>query len=284
MAGKKQNRMHTSIKYLSTIVLIIVAFCSSAQDPKFHIYLCFGQSNMNGSADFEAQDTSVSERFKVLQAIDCEGLGRSKKEWYTAVPPLCRCNSGLSPADYFGRTMVENLPEHIKIGVINVAIPGCDIRLFDKDIYTEFYKTHEKEWFMNRIKEYDMNPYLYLMDLARFAQKKGVIKGILLHQGETNAGQEEWPSYVEKIYKDMLTDLSLYAESVPLLAGEMVSVEDNCCAHMNEIINRLPEIVPTAHVISSRGCTAMDKAHFDAAGYREMGRRYAYEMLEIKSK
>lgn len=277
----KPDIMYTSIKYLGTVILIFVSFCLSAQDPNFHIYLCFGQSNMNGSADFEVQDTTVSERFKVLQAIDCENLGRVKNEWYTAKPPICRCNSGLSPADYFGRTMVENLPEKIKIGLINVAVPGCDIRLFDEDIYEEYYKT-DKEWFMNRVKEYDMNPYQYLIDLARLAQKEGVIKGILLHQGETNAGQEEWPKYVEKIYQDMLADLSLSEASIPLLAGEMVSVEDNCCAHMNPIINTLPDFIPNAHVISSKGCTAKDKAHFDAAGYREMGKRYARKMLEIE--
>ena len=136
------------LKVLSTVFLILLVFKVRAQDPNFHIYLCFGQSNMNGAAAFEAQDTTVNKRFKVLQAMDCADLGRVKAEWYTANPPLCRCNSGLSPADYFGRTMVDHLPEEIEIGVINLAIPGCDIRLFDKDIYAEYYKTHEKAWFM----------------------------------------------------------------------------------------------------------------------------------------
>ena len=268
-------------KYLNLIFLTIITFGANAQDSNFHIYLCFGQSNMNGAADIEAQDKIVNERFKVFQAMDCADLNRTKSEWYTAVPPLCKCNSGLSPADYFGRTMVGSLPGNIKVGVINVAVPGCDIRLFDKDIYKEFYKTHEKEWFQNIIKGYDMNPYQYLIDLAKLAQQDGVIKGILLHQGETNAGQEEWPLYVKKIYSDMLADLSLSAESVPLLAGELVSAEDNCCAHMNPIINTLPDIIPTAHVISSEGCTAKDRAHFDAEGYRKFGKRYARKMLSI---
>lgn len=268
-------------KILSLIFLSFILIGVNAQDSNFHIYLCFGQSNMNGAADIEEQDKTVNERFQVFQAVDCSDLSRTKAEWYTAVPPLCKCNSGLSPADYFGRTMVDSLPDNIKIGVINVAVPGCDIRLFDKDIYSDFHKTQDKEWFMNILKIYEMNPYQYLIDLAKLAQQDGVIKGILLHQGETNAGQEEWPLYVKKIYTDMLADLSLDAESVPLLAGEMVSVEDNCCAHMNPIINMLPDVIPTAHVISSEGCTAQDKAHFDAEGYREMGRRYARKMLSV---
>lgn len=39
---------------------------------KFHIYLCLGQSNMEGNAKIEACDTvNVTPRFKVLQAVDC---------------------------------------------------------------------------------------------------------------------------------------------------------------------------------------------------------------------
>ena len=46
----------------------------------------------------------------------------------------------------------------------------------------------------------------------------------------------------------MLADLSLSADLVPLIAGELVSVEDNCCASMNSIINKLPTCVYTAAV------------------------------------
>lgn len=46
---------------------------------KFHIYLCLGQSNMEGNAKIEACDTvNVTPRFKVLQAVDCPDLGREK--------------------------------------------------------------------------------------------------------------------------------------------------------------------------------------------------------------
>lgn len=113
------------------------------------------------------------------------------------------------------------------------------------------------------------------------AQLDGVIKGILLHQGETNNGQDLWPSYVKKIYNDMLTDLSMGADSVPLLAGEVLSADGNCCASMNLIINRLPDTIPTAYVISSSECTAKDNAHFDSKGYRKLGRRYAVQMLSL---
>ncbi len=252
-----------------------------AQKSDFYIFLCFGQSNMEGQGPIEPQDTMVNSRFQVFQAIDCPNLGRTKGKWYPAIPPTCQCYSKLSPADYFGRTMVENLPDSIRIGIINVAVGGCDIRLFDKDIYQDYDSTYAEDWFTSKIKAYDGNPFRYLMDLAKLAQKDGVIKGILLHQGETNTGQTEWPSYVKKIYDDMLSELYLNADSVPLLAGEVLATEGSCCSAMNPIIDSLPNVIPNSYVISSSGCNGQDFAHFNSEGYRILGKRYAIKMLSL---
>ena len=104
------------------IAVLLTGTVGFAQDSNFHVYLSFGQSNMEGQTKFEPQDTLVNERFQVLQSVDCPELGREAGEWYTAVPPLSRCDTGLTPTDYFGRTLVENLPEEIKVGIINVAV------------------------------------------------------------------------------------------------------------------------------------------------------------------
>lgn len=262
-------------------IYFLLTFNLFAQDSNFHVYICFGQSNMEGQGEIEEQDKIVDNRFQVMQAMDCSNPDKTKGTWRTAIPPLCQCSSGLSPADYFGRTMVEKLPDSITIGVINVAIGGCDIRLFDKDKYQDYVSKDGKEWFTKKINYYDGNPYKTLIDLSKLAQKEGVIKGILLHQGETNTGDAQWPLYVKKIYEDMLTDLSLSDESVPLLSGELLSTQENCCSSMNPIINTLPNVIPTAYVISSSGCTSKDKAHFDAEGYRLLGKRYAEKMLSL---
>jgi len=269
------------VKLIFSFCFVISALSSFAQDPNFHIYLCFGQSNMEGAGKIEAKDSIVDDRFQVMQSITCADSAREKGEWYTALPPLCQCHTGLSPADYFGKTMVQALPDSITVGVINVAVGGCDIRLFDKDKYLGHTARFPEEWFLNKIKNYNGNPYKHLIGLAKQAQKDGVIKGILLHQGETNTGDELWPFYVNKIYNDMLVDLSLAEDSIPLLVGELLSIEPNCCSTMNPIINKIPESIPTAHVISSVGCTAMDNSHFDSEGYRKLGRRYAVKMLSL---
>ena len=263
--------------------LLIVTTNLFSQDPDFYIFICFGQSNMEGNARPQEQDTvSVDERFQVLEAVDCPNLNRTKGNWYPALPPLCRCRTGLTPADYFGRTMVANLPKKIKVGIINVSVAGCKIELFDEDSLSS-YSSRAPGWMTNIIKEYDGDPYARLIEMSKLAQKAGVIKGVLLHQGESNTGDSLWPQKVKKIYDRMLKDLNLTPESTPLLAGEMVNEDqDGRCASMNKIIAALPETIPTAHVISSAGCTdSRDNLHFDAAGYRKFGKRYAAEMLSL---
>lgn len=269
--------------YLSVLVLLSMAIQSSfAQDPNFYIFLSFGQSNMEGNAKFEPEDTVANDRFKVLQAVDCPDLNREMGNWYTAIPPLSRCNTGLTPGDYFGRTLAESLPDSIKIGIINVSVGGCKIELFEKDNYESYVQT-APGWMKGMIAQYNGNPYGRLLELAKIAQKDGVIKGILLHQGESNTGDKSWPGKVEGVYDDLLVDLGLVPDSVPLLAGELVSAEQGGkCASMNPIIATLPSVVPNSYVISSADCEAVeDGLHFSAAGYRLLGSRYGEKMAEL---
>lgn len=263
---------------------------SSTPDPNFHIYLCFGQSNMEGAARPEEEDYQWDNpRFQLMAAQDFpahtgnyRGEGRKKFEWSVAVPPLCRANSGLTPADYFGRTLVENLPDSVKIGVIHVAIGGCCIEHLFKE-YDPATVANEPGWFKGIMSNYDNLPYMRLLDCALRASHQGVIKGFLLHQGCSNTGQKDWPVKVKKVYEDLLRDLSLKAEDVPLFAGEVVSagVGGVCAAH-NPIVDILPETIPTSHVISAEGLPcAGDHLHFNAAGYREFGKRYAESALKV---
>lgn len=252
-------------------------------DPNFHIYLCFGQSNMEGNAAIEGKDrVGVDSRFMMMAAVDMPSSKRKKGEWYTAYPPLCRDYTGLTPADYFGRTMVENLPESIKVGVINVAVGGASIDLFDQDKCADYIKK-EADWFKNYCKEYNNDPYKVLVTMAKKAQQKGVIKGILLHQGCTNNGQKDWPVRVKRIYVRLLHDLGLNEEETPLLIGELLSQEKGgvCWGH-NSVIAKTHSVIPNSYVISSKDCPgASDGLHFTAEGYRMIGKRYAEKMLEL---
>ena len=274
--------MKTKFSFYVVAALLLVSMNAFSQDKNFYIYLCFGQSNMEGNARFEPQDTTVNKRFQVMEALDCPNLNRTKGKWYTAVPPLCRCHTGLTPVDYFGRTMVANLPDSIKIGVINVSIGGCKIELFDKDNYQSYAST-APSWMLGMIKEYDGNPYARLVEMAKLAQKDGVIKGILLHQGESNSNDTLWTKKVKGVYDNLMKDLSLEPKNIPLLAGETVnSDQGGACAGMNVFIGKLPQTLPNSYVIPSTGCIGIkDHLHFSAEGYRKLGKRYAYKMLSL---
>jgi lysophospholipase L1-like esterase len=163
-----------------------------------------------------------------------------------------------------------------------VSVAGCKIELFDKANYQAYAET-APTWMKPWIADYEGNPYQRLVDLGRLAQKTGVIKGILLHQGESNTGDKEWPAKVKAVYENLLKDLDLRAEDVPLLAGELVGADQKgVCASMNEIIGTLPQVIPTAHVVSSTGCIARpDNLHFTPEGYRLLGQRYAEVMLPL---
>lgn len=265
---------------LTLIIFLLTATKAFSQDPNFYIFLCLGQSNMEGNAKFEARDTIADSRFQVLAAVDCPDLGRTRGNWYPAVPPLCRCRTGLTPADYFGKTLIKALPPDIKIGVINVSVGGCKIELFDKDNYQSYVST-SPDWLKNMVREYDGDPYKRLVETAKTAMKDGVIKGILLHQGESNTGDADWPQKVKTVYNNLIKDLGI--APVPLLAGEMVGADQGGkCASMNSIIAKLPSTLPDSYVISSAGCEAApDNLHFNAAGYRELGKRYAEKMLSL---
>lgn len=250
-------------------------------DKNFYVFLCFGQSNMEGAAKPEARDMSgVSDRFVSL--TPCTTAPEDAK-WHLALPPLCRKDNGLTPADYFGRTLVENLPEKVRVGVINVAIGGCKIEAFMQEHVADEVKKAPPAWQRAMFKAYDDDPYAYLVKLAKRAQQDGVIKGILFHQGESNTGQKDWPDKVNTVYKRLLKDLGLKAKKVPLIAGEVVIAGGKGqCVAMNPIIDELPLTIPTAHVVKSDGLTnAPDNLHFDAMGYRRLGQRYASKMLPL---
>ena len=253
-------------------------------DANFHIYLCFGQSNMEGNAAVEAIDKqNVPERFQMLPAVD---FNSSKKMgvWCTAVPPLCRPGTGLTPVDYFGRTLVEKLPENIKVGVINVAVGGAKIELFMQE-YKDAYIASEKDWFRAYCAQYDNDPLGRLIDMAKIAQKSGTIKGILLHQGESNNGASDWCDKVAEIYKRICYYLGLDPEQTPLLAGETLYKDQGgaCYWHNQAALPKLKKAVPNSYVISAKDIpgNGKDAWHFSAEGYRMFGKRYAEQMLKL---
>jgi hypothetical protein len=275
-------------KFVLVAIAALLARASvavAAPDPNFHIYLCFGQSNMEGGGRIEERERTVDPRFRVLADFDQPERGRKMGEWYDAIPPLTRRTRGISLVDYFGRTMVANLPEKIRVGVVKLGVSGTKIELWDQDAFRDYLANlpPDGKWKIPLANQYDGNPYAYLVKLAKIAQQDGVIKGILIHQGESNFEDEDWPKKVKKIYGDLIHDLNLNPAEVTLLAGEVVGEDQHGeKANANKIMAKLPGVLPNSYVISSAGIPCNpDHLHFTPDGQRELGRRYAVKMLEV---
>jgi hypothetical protein len=293
-------------------------------DPKekFHIYLAFGQSNMvgylgppigsGGGSSSQAWVASNGfdeppENFVVMAAANDNKnpYSRKKGEWYEAKPPLVRNNTGLSPVDFFGRTIAEEVADkEIKVGIIVVAVDGCQINLFSKDI--DVFKNYIKgqaDWMRNQAVAYVDStlssipttaftttdyPYKRLVDLAIEAQEEGVIKGIIMHQGESGGSinGKTYAQSVRQIYDDLCDDLGLEPGKVPFLAGQAVG---NNNSNISSIPSAFTDLSDTAFVISSDDCPAWnpggsdsnERIHFSFDGYKKLGTRYGEKMLKL---
>ncbi len=251
-----------------------------AQDKDFWIFLCFGQSNMAGQAPIEQQDMAVSDRYLSMATTD--GADRKLGTWRKAVPPLCRADAHLGPVDWFGRTLLDVVPENVRIGIVSVAVEGCPITFFDKDQNKALIAKEERDWMNGILDQYGRDPYERLLAMAKKASKDGIIKGILLHQGETDAYNDKWRKTLRKIYRDLQQELKFDSTAVPLLVGEVVRKEyGGICGHANPTINDIANHYPNTFVVSSEGCLpSADNLHFSSEGYRMLGRHYALRYLE----
>ncbi|SHM73775.1 sialate O-acetylesterase [Fibrobacter sp. UWB7] len=263
--------------------MFAVTGANAAPDPNFHIYIAYGQSNMEGNAtNFDKNiDGKEHPRVKMFATTSCSNLGRpTVGEMYPAVPPMFKCNQGLSVADWFGRHMADSLPD-VTIGIIPVAQGGTSIRLFDPDDYKNYLNSAES-WLKNGAKAYgdDGNAMGRIIEVAKKAQEKGVIKGIIFHQGETDGGMSNWEQIVKKTYEYMLKQLGLNAEETPFVAGEMV--DGGSCAGFSSRVRGLSKYIANFGVASSKGYGSKgDGLHFTVEGYRGMGERYAQQMLKL---
>jgi hypothetical protein len=256
---------------------------AAGPDPNFLIFLLIGQSNMEGAPASEPQDRGTNPRVKVLALRDCPQRNQVHDQWYVAAPSLHTCGNSLGPGDYFAKTLVDALPD-ASIGLVPDAIAGVDIDIFRKGVISA------------RRNEFSLPPdnqrnsaYETVIERARLAQQRGVIKGILFHQGESDAAtaalQQAWPGKVQELVRDIRTDLGLDSADVPFLAGELLAngaPQNGCCGNaMNPRINSLPNLIPNAFVVSGAGLgVRTDGLHFDVLGQREFGRRYGQIMLD----
>ncbi len=233
------------------------------QEKKFHCFLLLGQSNMAGYAKTQAADKVEDPRVLVLGYDNNAALGRVTDQWDVACPPLHPAwLDAIGPGDWFGKTMIQKVPEGDTIGLIPCAISGEKIETFMKSGGTKY------NWIVNRAK------------LAQ--QKGGVIDGIIFHQGESNSGDSTWPGKVKTLVDDLRKDLNL--GNVPFIAGELL-YSGGCAGH-NTLVNKLPSLITNCSVVSADGLVVDSsdtqyRLHFSHDSSVTLGKRYAEKMTQM---
>ena len=222
------------------------------------VFILAGQSNMAGRGMVEPQDTLPDQR---IFSIDQNGKLVYAKEPLNLFEPSY---AGLDCGYSFAKTMLKKIPARINIVVIHAAVGGSSIRQWIDD------STHRNVQLLSNFKE-----------KVEIAKKYGTIKGILWHQGESDANQKRIP-----LYRDNLNILFNKLRTIvnnpqlPIVMGELGSFSKDPISFeaINSIIRNYPQTDPFASFIKTGDLTHKgDSLHFNSVGQRTMGERYANE-------
>lgn len=257
-----QLRRREFLKLAAVILFAPLALRAADSAPsvpreKFHLYLLIGQSNMAGRGIVEAQDKQPHPR---VLTLDKQG------RWVPAVDPIHfdKPIAGVGLGTTFGRVMAEREPG-VTIGLIPCAVGGTPISRWQPgaDLYEAALKR------------------------ARAAAPSGVFKGVLWHQGESDSGKEE----TGKVYAAQLDAMiaawrkDLAVAELPVVVGQLGEfyVRGAGVKLVRAALETLPARVKhTAFVPATELNHKGDMVHFDAASYREFGRRYAAAMVKLQ--
>jgi Carbohydrate esterase, sialic acid-specific acetylesterase len=224
------------------------------------VFILAGQSNMAGRGIVEPQDTVANKR---ILSINKKGqLIIAKEPLHFYEPNL----TGLDCGYAFAKKMIENIPDSISILLLPTAVGGSSI----------------SQWLGDSLFR---NVKLFSNFLAKAAIGKqyGIIKGILWHQGESDANEKNIPHYSERL-SVLFTKFrkAIGNDNLPILLGELGSFSKN--KEGFELINKAihnysaqdanTTVITTAD-LKHKG----DSLHFNSKAQRTIGRRFAVAYL-----
>lgn len=224
------------------------------------VFILAGQSNMAGRGFVEPADTISNRR---VLSIDKNGqLVYAKEPLHFYEPTRTGLDCGLS----FGKTLINNLPDSITILLIPAAVGGSSVAQWLGD------STYRNVKLLTNFRS--------KVDIAK---SYGNIKGILWHQGESDANPAGISTYEVKLSTLFEVFRSIISnKSLPIMVGSLGSYSGDKTNW--ELINKqiqdvaekdsLLYIIPTSD-LKDKG----DKIHFDSEGQRRMGERMAYKFL-----
>ena len=237
-------------------------FAQIAPD-QMDLYLLIGQSNMAGRGVTDAASQPNSAKIWAISR---------QNEWKIAADPLHQDKPavvGVGPGLTFAQEILKKHPGN-PIGLIPCAVGGSGIDDWQPGAKHEQTGIYAYDEMLARVKE---------------AQKRGTIKGIIWHQGESDSSPEKKGAYAAKLadfFKHLRRDTD--TESVPVVVGtlgDFYVAKNPDAAVINQIIADYAKGNKLVYLASASGLVHKgDDTHFDTASARELGRRYAEALLK----
>lgn len=220
------------------------------------VFILAGQSNMAGRGMVEPQDTISNKR---ILSINKNGqLIIAKEPLHFYEPNLTGLDCGYS----FGKAMIKNIPDSISILLLPSAVGGSSISQWLGDSLFRNIKLFSN--FLTKVET---------------GKQYGIIKGILWHQGESDANEKNIPLYSERL-SVLFTKFrkAIGNDNLPILLGELGSFSKNKNGFelINKAIHSYAAQDANTAVISTGDLKHKgDSLHFNSKAQRTMGKRFA---------
>src|SRR6188768_3762054 len=240
----------------------IETMSNSIKKENVWVFIMAGQSNMAGRGVVEPEDTVSDKR---ILSINKDGeIIIAKEPLHFYEPERTGLDCGLS----FAKTLITKIPDSISVLIIPTAVGGSSIRQWLGDsIYREV------KLFSN---------FLAKVEIAK---QNGIIKGILWHQGESDANEKDVPLHKERLgllFSKFRAGIG--NNKLPVLLGELGSFSENPVNFnlINKAIHEYAAEDKNSSVISTKDLKDKgDNLHFNSNGQRAMGKRFAKAYLNM---
>jgi len=215
------------------------------------LYLLIGQSNMCVSADVNPEDN--------IPNIYIVRFDKRDGQW-----KLLDAGDvdGIGPAPSFAAGMIADREDTV-VGIVHAAVSG----------------TPQARW----LKGGDL--YEAALDRATEAMKFGTMRGVLWHQGESEAGDFTKASNYGSNLKNMINDIrsDLGISDLPFVLGKLGDFNTQAYKYLvNNGIDAAANDLSNVKVASPIGLTCWDdNIHFTSESQRIYGFRYAEKMMEM---